>query len=138
VQSGLPLAPHVRDTPCGNYLPDRIWRAPSPSRATSPSKVRYRPPHVAVPSASVVATNLSPDLLQPTQMVNSPWSSWPVQSVYGRVAVFSCAGHDELRLLRPVLPVMNLLAARSLTLVSFHDCISPRYTNLRAPCGCEC
>jgi hypothetical protein len=38
-----------------------------------------------------------------------------------------CSGHnDELRLLRPVLPVMHLFTAWSLG--SLHDCTSPRYS----------
>jgi GPI mannosyltransferase 3 len=41
-------------------------------------------------------------------------------------AVFSCAGHKEWRFLHPLLPVMHLLAARSL--VSLHDRASPRYS----------
>jgi hypothetical protein len=43
-------------------------------------------------------------------------------SVYGQVAVlvFSCAGHSELhqiRQMRPVLPAMHLLTARSLVML---------------------
>ena len=48
-------------------------------------------------------------------------------------AVFSCAGHKEWRFLHPLLPVMHLLAARSL--VSLCDrassSYSPRITVLR-------
>jgi phosphatidylinositol glycan class B len=41
-------------------------------------------------------------------------------------AVFSCIGHKEWRFLHPLVPVMHLLAARSL--VSLHDRAIPRYT----------
>jgi phosphatidylinositol glycan class B len=41
-------------------------------------------------------------------------------------AVFSCAGHKEWRFLHPLVPIMHLLAARSL--ISLHDRSSPRYS----------
>ena len=47
-------------------------------------------------------------------------------TVVWTAAVFSCIGHKEWRFLHPILPVMHLLAARSL--LSFHDRASPRYS----------
>jgi phosphatidylinositol glycan class B len=41
-------------------------------------------------------------------------------------AVFSCIGHKEWRFLHPLVPVMHLLAARSL--LSLHGRASPRYS----------
>ena len=42
-------------------------------------------------------------------------------------AVFSCAGHKEWRFLHPLVPIMHLLAARSLVLL--YDCSIPRYSS---------
>lgn len=48
-------------------------------------------------------------------------------------AVFSCAGHKEWRFLHPLLPVMHLLAARSLVSLGNHASsrYNPRSTALR-------